>query len=250
MYFFYIDESGSPGKTKLYSAIGIPSSMWQSALNVMISARRLLKSTYAISTRKEFHATKLLNGRGNYSDSHKLTENEQLTIVRYFFRLLVDDIDGVKILNAYGPDYKSMLTLEYLLNRINKLMEIENDEAKLFFDEGNEKKIKTLTRKMRRYNPIPSLSPMGWGKEEMYTSQSGYSYKNIPVVHILEDPDFRESSDSYFIQLADLVAYSIYRKEEPTEKFIKNDFVNDYKILEPVLVKQASRNDPYGIVRT
>lgn len=249
MYFFYIDESGNPGRTKLYSAIGIPSSTWHSALNVMVSARRMLQSVYGISPRKEFHATKLMNGRGNYSDTHKLSENEQLIIVKYLFGLLAG-IPGVKILNAYGPDHKAMLSLEYLLNRINTLMESEKDDAKLFFDEGNEKKIKTLTRRMRRYNPIPSASPNGWGKDEMYTSQYGYSYKNMPAIHILEDPDFRESSDSYFIQMADLVAYSIYRKEEPTEKFINNGFFEFYKFLEPVFVKQASRRDPYGIIRT
>lgn len=249
MYFFYIDESGDPGKTKLYSAIGIPSNIWLSALDIMVDCRKALKQTYGISTRKELHATKLLNGRGNYSDTHKLTEDEQLSIVHYLFMQLTT-IPGAKVLNSYGPDHKAMLTLEYLINRINTLMEIEGEDAKLYFDEGNEKKITTLARKMRRYNPIPSSSPYGWGKTEEFTSQSGYFYKNLPAVHILEDPDFRHSSDSYFIQLADLVAYSIYRKEEPTPKFIKNGFYNFFKFLEPILVKQASKKDAYGIIRT
>ncbi len=249
MYLFYIDESGNPGKTKLYSAIGIPSQTWQSALNSMVASRRLLNSVYGISPRKEFHATKLLNGRGNYSDTHKLTEDEQLTIVDYLFGVLVN-LSGIKILNAYGPDYNSMLTLEYLLNRINTLMEFEKEDAKLFFDEGNEKKIIALSRKMRRYNPIPSSSPNGWGKDEEFVSNSGYSYKNMPAIHIIEDPDFRQSSDSYFIQLADLVAYAIYRKEEPTPKFINNGFSSFYKKLESVFVKKASKKDPYGIIRT
>ncbi len=249
MYFFYIDESGNPGKTKLYSAIGIHSSVWQTALNTLVDSRKFLNNVYAINPRKEFHATKLLNGRGNYSDTHKLTEEEQLLVAKYLFTRLVN-IPRVRILNAYGPDYNAMLTLEYLLNRINTLAESEKEEVKLFFDEGNEKKIISLSRKMRRYNPIPSASPDGWGKSEEFVSQSGHSYKNMPTVNIIEDPDFRHSSDSYFIQLADLIAYAIYRKEEPTPKFINNGFSSYFKIIEPVFVKRASKKDPYGIIRT
>ena len=239
MHFFYFDESGTPGKSKLYSAIGISSKNWQSALNLMVYSRRTLKMVYGIDPRKEFHATKLLNGRGNYSDTHKLTEPEQLEIVKFLFELLVG-IPEVKILNAYGPDYKYLSTLEYLLKEINAIMAAENEDAKLFFDEGNEAKIRTLTRKLRRYNTISEVE-----QDNSEIIENG----NNQTIHILEDPDFRHSSDSFFIQLADLVAYSIYRKEEPAEKFIRNGFSNYYKILKSGFVKHSSNDDCDGIIR-
>jgi hypothetical protein len=46
----------------------------------------------------------------------------------------------------------------------------------------------------------------------------GNLYKNIPVERILEDIFFRDSADSYFIQLADFCAYALFRSEHPLSK--------------------------------
>lgn len=139
MYFFYFDESGNPGKTKLYSAVGIPSDQWLASLNSLIELRKEFKRDYGIDPRKEIHANKLLTGHGNYSKTHKLTEGESLEIVKKMF-LRVLGFKGVKILNAAGPDSKAMVTLEYLLNRINHLADSENQDVKLFLMKETKRK--------------------------------------------------------------------------------------------------------------
>jgi Protein of unknown function (DUF3800) len=56
------------------------------------------------------------------------------------------------------------------------------------------------------FNPIPSMLG-GWPE--------GTATRNIPTQFILEDPVFKVSQRSYFIQLADFCAYALLRKERP-----------------------------------
>ncbi len=125
----------------------------------------------------------------------------------------------------------------------------QNMNAILIFDNGNNRNIVRKIRKMRRFNPIPSNSIFGWGKDEMFMSKFGHSFKNIPIDRIVEDPNFRESNESYFIQIVDFIAYSLLRKECPVPKFISNGFSNTFDCLLPCLVKEANRKDAFGIIR-
>ncbi len=90
---------------------------------------------------------------------------------------------------------------------------------------------------MRRYNPVPN--------------QPGYvgSYRNLLLRKIIEDPSFRESHDSYFIQAADLVAFLLYQKLAPSAYMRKKSGQNYFDRLDPILCKVASSKDPQGIVR-
>jgi len=71
------------------------------------------------------------------------------------------------------------------------------------------------------------------------------------VERIIEDPVFKDSSRSYFIQLADCVAYALLKREvEPTpriEKYAIHKMFDDN--LSGVCFKKASSQDPLGIVR-
>ena len=247
MYIFYIDESGIPGKNKIYSAMGIPASSWRESLNSLISDRKLLYDAFGIKTRRELHAYKFINGRGNYG-KRKLSEKELLFIYSFLLGQIVN-LPNVKVLNAVGPADKSLIILEYLINRINRLMIEQNMNAILIFDNGNNRNIVRKIRKMRRFNLIPSNSIFGWGKDEMFMSKLGHSFKNIPIDRIVEDPNFRESNESYFIQIVDFIAYSLLRKECPVPKFISNGFSNIFDCLLPCLVKEANRKDAFGIIR-
>jgi len=78
-------------------------------------------------------------------------------------------------------------------------------------------------------------------------SHFGPSY-NAQITHIIEDPVMRNSSISYFIQLADLVAHSLYRKKIPKGGYKRYNIDLLFDRADRLLVKQASRSDPYGIV--
>ena len=152
MYIFYIEESGLSGLNKIYSAMGIPDVLWQRLLNELISSRRDLKNTYGIKARKELHAFKLINGRGNYGD-RKFTQQELVDIYRRALAPIAD-YPEIRIMNAIGPDRRSETILEYLINRIEKFLTVNNDYGLLIFDNGENKKILRKIRMMRRHNQI------------------------------------------------------------------------------------------------
>ncbi len=95
-------------------------------------------------------------------------------------------------------------------------------------------KLMALQRKMRIYNPTPSHF------SEPY---------NAPIDNVIEDTFSRSSYHSYFLQSVDLVAHLLYRKEYPKGSLKKFGIEHLFEKLEPILLKQASRSDEFGIVR-
>jgi hypothetical protein len=130
--------------------------------------------------------------------------------------------------------------LERLLNRIERTVAAWGSQAVLIFDEGEEKYNTALVRKMRVFNPIRSMYGAWPG---------GDLYKNIPLVMIVEDPVYRQSHRSYFIQLADFCAYALLQKEKPTPSRIPFGLQVSFHTLADVLVFEAHRPDKYGIIR-
>ena len=94
-----------------------------------------------------------------------------------------------------------------------------------------------LLRQVRRYNPVPNQPAHGPG------------YRNLPVTGVIEDPSFRDSEHSYFIQAADMCAYLLYQQLEPNAYIRKKSGQNYFHRLDPILCKVASPGDPHGVVR-
>jgi len=95
---------------------------------------------------------------------------------------------------------------------------------------------------MHVFNPIPSHYNE-WA--------SGSSNQNIPTVRIIEDPVFKQSHRSYFLQLADFIAFALLKREvDPTptiEKYKINKMFDE--VLAVKCFRHASPRDPLGIVR-
>src|SRR5690606_30264507 len=70
-----------------------------------------------------------------------------------------------------------------------------------FPDEGSNVKVRTVLRQLRRFS----------------RPQSAYSKMTLArnAELVIEDPNFRESRDSYFTQFADYCAYAATRAEFP-----------------------------------
>jgi hypothetical protein len=66
-----------------------------------------------------------------------------------------------------------------------------------------------------------------------------------------EDPVFKQSHQSYMIQLADCVAFSLLKREVPPTPLIKKYGIQHMfeKNIAGVCLRAASRKDPLGIVR-
>lgn len=113
--------------------------------------------------------------------------------------------------------------------------------AMVFADQGRETEITRVYRKMTVFNPVPS----------QFGTWSEGATKNLPLQRIIEDPVFKASHHSFFIQLADCVSFALLKKEVPPTPNIAKYGVEKFfeQCLAGVCFKKASPKDPLGIVR-
>jgi hypothetical protein len=116
-----------------------------------------------------------------------------------------------------------------------------NNYAMLICDEGKNAEYTRLVRQMGAYNPVPSRYGI-W-------QDTGLTYKNIPVERVLEDPYFKSSQRSFFVQMADFCAYALLRREKPLASKNKYGLHTSFDRLANVVVREASPADPMGIIR-
>lgn len=237
MFLYYLDESYDNQKFAI-SAIRVPSDEWMAILQSIVAFRRHLRDTYGIFVKKEFHATDFVAGRGNIA---KATIPKGLRAQIFKETLSFLATLNIEILNAcverstVGDAH--LFALERLFNRIQVNSVRAGQHFLLFLDEGKDGDVRKLARKMTAYNPITSH----------FGSWGGSLTKHVAMDRLIDDPVFRQSHQSYFIQLADFVAYSLLKSEvPPTESVKKYGLDKCFDILDPVLCKVAFKKDPRG----
>lgn len=112
-----------------------------------------------------------------------------------------------------------------------------NDRGMLIPDNTNGQLLHRVVRRMRRYNPISN-------ERRVYAG----GYRNLPLSRIIEDPFTKDSADSLFLQMVDVVADFGFQMYRPNPYVKKKGARNYYNLLDPVLLKIASRAHPLGIV--
>jgi hypothetical protein len=237
MHLIYIDDSADE-KLALYSALAIPVEHWRESFSMIKEFRSGLRKKYGIYVSKELHAWKFVSGRGNISD-RVVSKYERVTIFNETLDLITK-LPNVKSFNAVFPKTQMMRAYERLINRINRTLGAWNSHGILVCDKGNELAYTQLVRKMGVYNPIPSAYNL--------SSKTGVSWRNIPIDRIVEDPFFKPSDQSFFIQLCDFSAYALLRRENPLESKSKYGLDKSFEILTQILVREANRKNPYGII--
>ncbi|MGO8901969.1 MAG: DUF3800 domain-containing protein [Isosphaeraceae bacterium] len=277
--FFYVDESYDDTKFCL-SAISIRHSDWKQCFDAVKAHRQRLKADHGIFVRKEIHARDLVSGRGRISPEGKPVGKWMRSRIFYSLLQLVARLPGVLVFNIcldkVGCRDPHLKAWDRLINRIERTMlEFDNRElharakiiasvrdhlpgkeleflesrlniyrsrAFIVSDEGRENEIIKALRKMGVINYIPSQFGQ-W--------PSGAETRNIVTERIIEDPFFKASHRSNFLQLADCVAFALLKREVPPTPNIEKYGIN--KMFEEVIgnlcYKKASPRDPYGIVR-
>ena len=246
MYIMYVDESGDPGTHPLSSPHFILSGLivhkndWEKYLNRLKAFRKSLKAKYGLNQRTELHTAELIRIKkiGEYK---KINKSNRLNIIRDYCAEMPLIFDTAKVINVSikisehpGVDIFN-LSWSRLLQRFDTfLKKVGNDKGIVVADDTDSLKLMSLQRKMRLYNPTPSH----------YTE----TY-NAPIDSIIEDIFSRSSHHSYFLQSVDVVAHTLYRMEYPKGSLKKFGLEHQFKKLEPILLKQASKNDEFGIVR-
>ena len=192
MHFIYIDDS-TDRPTNVFSALCVPCDRWNDVFAGMKKWRAHLRDTHHIPIQHELHAQEFLSGRGSAASFQALTRHKRAQI--FFTTMKVTNwlhrSWGVSLFNVCTNDDDQFRAFERLLNRINRTMQSRNSYAMLICDEGKESQYTRLVRRMRVHNYIPSRFG-GW--------ETGARSKNIPIERIIEDPQFKDSRTSYFIQ--------------------------------------------------
>lgn len=234
MHLVYVDDSYER-PTQTYAAIAVPIEKWQQCFRVLREWRRDLKRSDGILVTKEFHATDFVAGRGRLGPNI-ITKYRRSQIFREAFWVLAA-LPGVKVFGVCrtaNPEW----AFERLLTRIHKTMETWDSHAILMCDEGKELEFTRLIRKMGVFNPVP-----------VYVAPGVRQVQNLKIERIIEDPIFKQSDRSYFIQMADFAAYALLRREQAHEARNRYGIHECYDFLKSVVAREASIADPMGIIR-
>ncbi len=247
MFILYVDESGDPGVGKhcsphyILSGLIVHQNDWDKFLGRLKTFRKSLKAKYGLNQRTEIHAAELIriNKQEEYRKLHKTA---RITILKEYATEIPRIFDTGRIINICmnKQDYTETGEIQKaawqrMIQRFDTfLKKNSNEKGIIISDDTDSLMLMKLHRKMRVYNPIPSHF-------------SG-SY-NAPTDNIVEDIFMRSSHHSYFIQTVDVVTHLLYRREFPKGSLRKYNLENLFLKLEPVLLKEASKHDEYGIVR-
>jgi hypothetical protein len=259
MWLAYYDESGDDGYPSYSSPLFTLSTLylhytdWKANYKAIRDARREMKSRFGLPIRWEIHTKHLLLNKHPYR-SLALSDAERIQIVDVCCRLISSlSARAVNVCivkpRAKSPTYKVLRTaVTYSVQRIeNDLKPWDNPENQFMIitDTGRVGKMRKTTRRVQVFNPIPSK----------YT---GSSYRR-EIQSLIEDPLPKDSKESYFIQLSDILAYVVYLYATLQTRVTSFPnrmpaAVDQAKVTEwmdtltPCLNIAASGKDPYGVV--
>ena len=254
VYLMYVDESGdtglvgSPTRYFVLAGLVVHESAWAATLRSLIGYRRYLRTRFGVKIRDELHASVLLSKPGHLGA--RLKKHERLAILRTFADHVgsLRDVSLVVVLVDKSTKRVGYDVFENawraLIQRFENTMCHANfpgayaaDNGLILPDLTDTGRLTKLLRRMRYYNPVPNRPWYGSG---------GY---NAPVTRVVEDPYFKDSKHSYFIQAADLAAYLVYQHLSPSKYMRRKGGHAYFHRLSNVYCTQASRSHQYGFVR-
>lgn len=245
MYILYVDESGDPGgseyssKHYILSGLLVSQANWFNYLSKLKTFRKYIKEEYGLNQRTEIHASELvrINKLKEYSKIPKIIRINILIQYAEQIPLIFNEAKVINICllkSEFEGKYILYEAWKRLIQRFEIFLKKEGDFGIIISDEGNVPKVSSLLRKMRIYNPTPS--------------HYGHNY-NPKVDNIIEDIFSRSSKQSYFIQTIDVIVFLLYNMEFPKGSLKKHRLNSLFLKLDPILLKEASKYDEYGIVR-
>ena len=227
MLLVYVDESGDPGFTNsptpafILNAVIIPDDKWLATLDIMVTFRRWLRANFGLLARSEVKANELVRGKGPWKtagpNNAGLAPAARIRIYERFMALQAkmpwlqtfSIVVNKSAITSQGTNNPRDRAWQFLIQRIERQANNAATTAMLFPDDGHHHFIEKKLRAMRRFNRPPSFFTPGT------TLQRN-------ALNIIEDPNSRRSSHSYFVQLADLNSYATFRHLYPHPAFPKD----------------------------
>jgi len=208
MYIVYYDESGddgNPGSSPLFVLSGtyLHYSKWTETFEAIYKFRKQLKKDFRIPVKLEFHTKYFILNKKPYLDL-KISNEDRVLVIDLFCKL-IGQLE-LKVVNVVinkrkiiMPDYNILgRALTYSVQRIENDLNKMDPTSKFvaITDPGRLKKMRKTARRLRKINFIPSKF-----SNRLYRKE---------IKLLIEDLLQKESKESYFIQISDLVAYIVY----------------------------------------
>ena len=206
MHLIYIDDSGDE-ELSIFSALTIRADKWNSCLEEIKNFRRDIQTSDGIFVYTEFHAWKFVSGRGKIADG-VVPKGRRCQIFKQTLQM-VAMLPEARLFNVVFPTKASGDAYEALLGGINRALQVWDSHAILICDEGKNAIYTKIVRRMQ-------------------------TLKNGTIDRILEDPFFKQSDQSYFIQLSDFCAYALLRRERPIESKTRYGLHQAFDVLDPI----------------
>jgi hypothetical protein len=261
MYLSYFDECGDDGYPAYSSEVFILTSIyfnysfWKSNYEKIYALRKQLKTDYGLPIKEEFHTREFIQDKNPYHGKYTAAQRKEILfkfcrlIPEVKIRIINVAIDKKKINNANYNVLKNALTynVQRIENDLNSLLRFKNPRFMIFTDEGRVGKMRSTVRSIQKINYIPSH----------------YSIKPYrrEIQNMIEDVLPKKSSESYFIQIADMISFivSLYVKQNKCDPKIawgkrvktvlsSSDEIALMEILKPKLNLKASGFDRFGVV--
>jgi len=207
-----------------------------------------MRNSFGLLMREEIHAAHFINKPGPLV---RIPRQDRLTILRHHVAEIsrMADLNLINVLIdkqakpvGYSPFERSW---EALIQRFSNTMQHRNfqgpanpDETGMVVpDDTDSARVTQMLRRMRRFNFISNQQNFGTG------------YRNLRVMNVIEDPFFKRSDHSYFIQAADTVAYFLYQQENPCAYVRRRGARTYFGRLSNLFCRHAAPNDPQGVKR-
>jgi hypothetical protein len=207
VFVAYVDDSGDSTSFAL-GAVLVDGDHWLAALDQLIAFRAQLSKTIGFRMRHELKATRLVTNGGPW---RKLKPEVPIRKRFGIYKLALGELaalsPAIKTVAVVVPDrHDARLTAPYreaawdvLMERFERHGSVGGrGECLIVADEGSPAKLKSMARRKRRFGYAPAAF--------------GGGARAVPFRVLLDDPVARDSSDNYFIQWADLVAYAAFRQ--------------------------------------
>ena len=264
MYLMYVDECGDCGMKNcggangasryfVLSALVLHESQWTDFLADTSTRLDELYGKYGMDRKLEIHAKAML-GRSEkqYSTMRKV---DRLMLLRDVMRFEGTQHDKIRVINVVVDKQRKNGSYDVfghawdaLINRFENTIQHANfpivkpgtraaypEHGMILVDQTDEKKLRELIRRMRWNNLVPSTF--------------GASLYQHNIKWVIEDAMHKDSKHSIPVQLCDVNAYFLRQLLDPNSTVRKHDAQNYFYQLTPVLLTEAARNDPLGIVR-
>jgi hypothetical protein len=191
----YIDDSGSVDSgLVVYGWIECRPDRWRHALRTILEMRKALYRDHLVPPSQELHATKFVNGRSRISTRDDLEgKTEWKTLGRAVALNCLEVLASCEDIRIGAVYRRTHATgTEYRLQRAEVYQEL----------------LQALNDHHRAEDSYALIGMDGNGSDPTYYN----AHRSLPLNtrHLIEDPMFHDSRQSQLMQMADLVAYTVF----------------------------------------